>query len=200
MSPTIIAAIIAAFIAGITGIINTVISINKNRQEGVTKYRMNWINDVRNEFTNILSWSWYYQNEDGNIKFNDVDELRKSIYKISLYLNVKDDYDQQILKKAFDYLNTVETAYQQLKLGEYSNNNSIAYCAASQSDNLLKKAENLKNELHKLIRVYLKTEWTRVKYDSSITKFGYFKFGKPFLGFNANKTMEKFLNEYKEID
>lgn len=199
MSPSITAAIIAASVAALTGIINIIISIYKNRQDGITKYRMNWINDVRNEFTNILGWSWYYQDENGNVKFNSVNELRKSVYKISLFLNVKDDYDKKILKKTFDYFNAVEKAYQGLKLGEYSNDNNMAIYAAIQSNDLLKKAEKSKKELHKMIRVYLKTEWTRVKYDSSITKIGYCKYWKPIIGFNANKAIEKFSKEYKEI-
>lgn len=99
MPSSITAAIIAASVAALTGIINMIISIYKNRQDGITKYRMNWINDVRNEFTNILSWSWYCQDENGSIKFNNINELRKSVYKISLFLNVKDDYDKKILKK-----------------------------------------------------------------------------------------------------
>lgn len=198
MSPSITAAIIAASVAALTGIINIIINIYKNRQDGITKYRMNWINDVRNEFTNILGWSWFYQDENGKLVFNSVKELQKSVYKISLYLNVKDDYDQKILEKAFNYLNTVEKAYQGLKLGEYSNNNSMAIYATVQSNDLLKMSEKQKKELHKMVRVYLKTEWTRVKCDSSITKIGYLEFWKPFTGFNANKAIEKFSKEYKE--
>lgn len=200
MSPSIAAAIIAASVAALTGIINMIISIYKNRQDGITKYRMNWINNVRDEFTNILGWSWYYQDENGSIKLNNINEFRKSVYKISLFLNVKDDYDKKILKKTFDYLDAVDKAYQGLAVGASSNNDSMKAYAANQDSKLFITAEETKKELLKMVRVYLKTEWTRVKCDSSITKFGYFSLWKPFLGFNANKAIEKFSKEYKEID
>lgn len=200
MSPSITAAIIAASVAALTGIINIIISIYKHHQEGVTKYRMNWINDVRNEFTNILGWSWYYQDENGSIKFNNINELRKSVYKISLFLNVKDDYDKKILKKTFDYLDAVDKAYQGFAVGASSNNDIMKVYAANQGTKLFKTAEETKKELHKMVRVYLKAEWTRVKCDSSITKIAYLKLWKPFFGFNANKAIEKFSKEYKEID
>lgn len=200
MSPSITAAIIAASVAALTGRINIIISIYKNRQDGITKYRMNWINDVRNEFTNILGWSWYYQDENGNVKFNSVNELRKSVYKISLFLNVKDDYDKKILKKTFDYLDAVDKEYQGFAVDASSNIDIMKAYATNQGTKLFKTAEETKKELHKMVRVYLKAEWTRVKCDSSMTKIGYLEFWKPFAGFNANKAIEKFSKEYKKID
>lgn len=108
MDGTIIAAIIAASVAALTSIGNIVLTIHRNKQDGVTYYRMQWIDNVREEFAIILSWNWCSQDEDGNIKVNSIEKLEKSVYKISLYLNVKDNYDQSVLNKTFKYLDAAK--------------------------------------------------------------------------------------------
>lgn len=103
-------------------------------------------------------------------------------------------------KKTFDYLDAVDKAYQGLAVGASSNSDIMKAYVANQGSKLFITAEESNKELFKMVRVYLKTEWTRVKCDSSITKIGYFSLWKPFLGFNANKAIEKLSKEYKEID
>ncbi|MBR0536457.1 MAG: hypothetical protein IIX14_08795 [Clostridia bacterium] len=198
MDETIIAAIIAASIAAITGITNICLTIHRNKQDGITSYRMQWINNVREEFSNILSWTWYTQDSQGKITPNPIDELRKSVYKVCLYLNVKDDYDYKILEKTFEYLNMVTKTYEPILLSQSITQDELNYLAALQSSAAFTESKKIKEELQKLVRVYLKTEWTRVKVESSVLKTQYSYCWKLFKGFQSQKAVEKFLSEYKE--
>lgn len=198
MEGTIIAAIIAASIAALTSIANICLTIQRNKQDGITAYRMKWIDDVRNEFSNIFSWTWYTQDSDGRFILYPLDELRKSVYKVTLYLNVKDDYDYKVLEKTFEYLNSATKTYETLLISQSIENLTYKFIMTQQSSNVFKKSQRIKEELQKLVRVYLKTEWTRVKAESSIIKIKYSFCWKKFKGFQADRAIEKFLKEYKD--
>lgn len=205
MDASIIAAIIASSVAALTGIANIILTIHRSKQDGIVSYRMKWIDNVREEFSNILSWIIYTQDKNGRITINPINNLRKSVYLISLYLNVKDDYDQKILKKTFEYLEKVTKAYQTLNVGSLINldnpNDNLSFKLITLQDinSKFEESEKIKQELHKLIRVYLKTEWTRVKAESSIIKFRYRHFWSCIHGFKSNKAIEKFSEEYKDF-
>ena len=199
MDGNVIAAIIAATIAVLTGIVNIFLTIHRNKQDGITTYRMNWINDVRNGFSNILSWTYYTNDTTGNLIVKSIDELSKSVYKISLLLNVRDDYDKEILDKSIQYLEHAKKTQQVLFLGKNIQNNELLLLMLSQGNEEIEKMEPLKKELQKLIRVYLKTEWTRIKLESSIWKIPYLYCWKPFRGFNAEDAIKKFTKEYKDF-
>lgn len=198
MDGTIIAAIIAASIASITSIVNICLTVHRNNQDSIVSYRMRWINGVREEFSNILSWTWYTQDSSGKMIPNPIDQLRKSVYKVSLYLNVKDDYDYQVLGKTFEYLNLVEKTYESILLSQSCTQKDFNCLLALQSSELFGKSKEIKKELQKLVRIYLKTEWTRVKAESSISKKKYRYCWKAFQGFQAERAIQKFSNEYKD--
>lgn len=198
MEGTIIAAIIAASIAAITGVANICLVIHRNKQDGIVSYRMEWIDNIREEFSNILSWTWYTQDSSGKMILNPMDQLRKSVYKVSLYLNVKDEYDYNILDKTFQYLNSATKTYESLLLTQSTEQKDLNYIAVFQGSSAFKESQKIKKELQKLVRVYLKTEWTRVKAESSIIKVKYSFCWKMFKGFQANQAIEKFLKEYKD--
>ena len=198
MEETIIAAIIAASIAAITSIANIILTIHRNNQDGIISYRMQWINSVREEFSNILSWTWYTQDPVGKMIPNPIDQLRKSVYKVSLYLNVKDDYDYKVLNKTFEYLNMVIKTYEPLLLTQSFTQKDFNYLLALKSSKSFNESQEIKKELQKLVRVYLKTEWTRVKAESSISKTKFRYCWKMSKGFQADRAIEKFLKEYKD--
>lgn len=198
MEGTIIAAIIAASIAALTSIANICLTIHRNKQDGITAYRMKWIDDVRNEFSNIFSWTWYTQGSDGRFILHPLDELRQSVYKVTLFLNVKDDYDYKVLEKTFEYLNSATKTYETLLVGQSIENLTSKFILTQQSSTSFQESKIIKEELQKLVRVYLKTEWTRVKVESSILKTKYSFCWKMFKGFQADQAIEKFLREYKD--
>lgn len=197
MDNTIIAAIIAAAIAALTSIANILLTVHRNKQDGITTYRMQWINDVRNEFTKILSWD-FYKDADGQMVQRPIDDLKESVYKVSLFLNMKDEYDQQVLRKTFELLKYAQKTYGTITMANTMGKEENKMILIFQANEANQRLQKVKDELHKLIRVYLKTEWTRVKVESTINKFQYFYCWKPFCGFQANKATKKFLNEYKD--
>lgn len=197
MESSIIAAIIAAAVAILTIISNTVLSIQRNKQDGITSYRMKWVESVRSEFTNILSWTWFCNSTDGKITINSIDDLRKSVYRISLLLNIKDEYDRKILSKTFEYLESASNVYFGLNFNQLIENDTLKTMNTFQNNELYNKSEKIKKDLLMLVRVYLKTEWTRVKCESSINKIRYIKYWRPFVGFQASKAINDFLLQYE---
>lgn len=213
MDTAIIAAIIAGVVATVTSLINMFLTIHRNRQDSITTYRMNWVNELREEYSKILSWDLKTQDDSGNTVFNPINDLQKSVYKISLMLNTKDDYDKKLLDYTFTYLENIEqiytSYYMHKRLAKYKNEadseetqkvfeRSIKMFDEDSSeamDNIL----DIKSELHKLIRIYLKVKWMRVKAETSILKLGYWKYYKCFK-FNSEKALEDISGNYKEID
>ena len=213
MDTAIIAAIIAAVVATVTGLIDMFLTIHRNRQDSITTYRMNWVNELREEYSKILSWDLKTQDDSGNTIFNPINDLQKSVYKVSLMLNTKDDYDKKLLDYTFKYLESIENIYNAYymhkRLVKYKNEadskekqevfeRSIKLFdedSVEAMDNIFE----IKSELHKMIRIYLKVEWTRVKSETSILKFGYRKYYKRFK-FNSEKALEDISGTYKEID
>lgn len=203
MDSALIAALIAAFASLFLGLINVFISIHKNKQDTITKYRMEWINEIRKEYSTILGWTWYQQTADGRLWINSINDLRNSIYKISLMLNIKDDYDNEVLKKTFEYLDDITHAYTSsnfVNTLEKNKDNSAMFILLTQSfSQYTNNSDAIRDELEKMVRVYLKVEWTRVKTESSILKLGYLKYWNPFCGFNSKKAIKKFSKDYKEF-
>ena len=203
MDSALIAALIAAFASLFLGLLNVFISIHKNKQDTITKYRMEWINEIRKEYSIILGWTWYQQTTDGRLWINSINDLRNSIYKVSLMLNIKDDYDNEVLKKTFEYLDDITHAYASsnfVNTFEKNKDNSSMFILLTQSfSQYTNHSDEIRDELEKMVRVYLKVEWTRVKTESSILKLGYLKYWNPFCGFNSKKAIKKFSKDYKEF-
>ncbi len=198
--PTVLAALIAAAVAAIAGIANFFLTVHRNKQDGVTKFRMEWIEHVRDEFTTILGWDWYRQCDNGKICFNFVETMRNSTNKIALYLNVRDDYDSRVLKLCYQYLEETEKLYSKYVICDNIESIDFKLLFAVQASNEWKSTETIKKELIKLVRVYLKMEWTRVKVESSLIKIKYWYCWRPFKGFLPDKAIEKYTNEYINIE
>ncbi|MDE5565168.1 MAG: hypothetical protein K2I93_08415, partial [Oscillospiraceae bacterium] len=103
-----------------------------------------------------------------------------------------------VLEKTFEYLNSATKTYETLLISQSTKDITYKVIMAQQSSNVFEKSQSIKEELQKLVRVYLKTEWTRVKAESSIIKIKYSFCWKRFKGFQADRAIEKFLKEYKD--
>lgn len=200
IDPTIAAAIIAAFVAAIAGILNFFMSVHRNRQDGITKYRMEWIENVRNEFTTIFGWAYYSVGDQSKVTANSLEPVRNAVWKISLFLNVRDEYDSQILNECFRYLEMLEPVHALFAHVGQNPKEATKVITKLKASKEFQGAEERKQEFLKLVRVYLKTEWTRVKVDSSIVKFRYWFCWRPFKGFIAEKAIEKFKADYIKLD
>ena len=214
MDVTLKAALIAAIVSVVLGLVNMVLTIHRNKQDGITAYRMQWIKELQEEYAKILSWSFLSQDSTGKHIFRTIDELQNSVYKVSLMLNLRDEYDKEILETTFAYLEKVQDLYRDYYIGEklkeyqekaeteekklsfeeLMENNSERGC------DLLEDITNLKQILHKKIRIYLKAEWTRVKAESTILKVQYLDYYRPFKGFSSKSAIDKFESEYKDIE
>ena len=214
MDVTLKAALIAAIVSVVLGLVNMVLTIHRNKQDGITAYRMQWVKELQEEYAKILSWSFLSQDSTGKHIFRTIDELQNSVYKVSLMLNLRDEYDKEILETTFAYLEKVQDLYRDYYIGEklkeyqekaeteekklsfeeLMENNSERGC------DLLEDITNLKQILHKKIRIYLKAEWTRVKAESTILKVQYLDYYRPFKGFSSKSAIDKFESEYKDIE
>lgn len=59
-----------------------------------------------------------------------------------------------------------------------------------------KQIDELRKRILKMIRIYLKVEWSRVKLESSVCKFKHWSYWRPFKGFISEKALEKYNNDY----
>ncbi len=202
MDSALIAALIAAFASLFLGLINVFISIHKNKQDTITKYRMEWINEIRKEYSIILGWTWYQQATDGSLRINPINDLRNSIYKVSLMLNIKDDYDNKVLNKTFEYLNVVTQLYESTNfvntLKTIKADPGMLFYLSQSFTQYTNNSTAIRDELQKMVRIYFKVEWTRVKTESSILKISFWEFWRPFCGFNSKKAIETFSKEYND--
>lgn len=214
MDVTLKAALIAAIVSVVLGLVNMVLTIHRNKQDGITAYRMQWVKELQEEYAKILSWSFLSQDSTGKHIFRTIDELQNSVYKVSLMLNLRDEYDKEILETTFAYLEKVQDLYREYyigeKLKEYQEKaeteekklsfEELMENNSERGSDLLEDITNLKQILHKQIRIYLKAEWTRVKAESTILKVQYLGYYHPFKGFSSKKAIEKFESEYKDIE
>ena len=198
MTSALIAALIAAFASLFLGVFKIVVTLHRNKVDTITKYRMEWINDIRIEYSNILSWSFYRQTSDGKLVINPIDGLRWSTYKVSLYLNVKDEQDAQILHKTYEYLEQAEDCYKSMNFAQHIKEPMAQIAIVQSSSEHYNKSEKTKKELQKLIRLYLKVEWTRVKAESSFFKGPYAKYWNRRTGFDSKKALKDFTKLYRE--
>ncbi|MEZ8657026.1 hypothetical protein AB6D60_24055 [Vibrio splendidus] len=146
------ATVVAAFIAFIYSFVNMLVS----KDQKTTEFRQAWIDSLREEIANLVSFYGYlatqserYKSDDSlenpKIKFLDeqgetVKKLAICMHKIQLRLNVKDNRDKQLL----DLLRQVEEHIQ------FDNISSTQ--ASNDNDKIIAYSQEL-----------LKTEWTRVK-------------------------------------
>lgn len=200
MDSTVVAALIAAIVAAIAGCVNFFLTLQRNKQDGITKYRMEWIENVRNIFSTIFGWDYYSQNSEGEFILNSLDSLRNAINKAGLYLNVRDTYDSDILKLCFEYYKKVEQIYFSFIIGKSSKDNNIQLLMALQASEKWKESKRIKNDILRMVRIYLKVEWTRVKVDSSLWKFKYRHYWNPIKGFLPEKALEGFKKDYINIE
>ena len=214
MDVTLKAALIAAIVSVVLGLVNMVLTIHRNKQDGITAYRMQWVKELQEEYAKILSWSFLSQDSTGKHIFRTIDELQNSVYKVSLMLNLRDEYDKEILETTFAYLEKVQDLYREYyigeKLKEYQEKaeteekklsfEELMENNSERGSDLLEDITNLKQILHKKIRIYLKAEWTRVKAESTILKVQYLDYYRPFKGFSSKSAIDKFESEYKDIE
>lgn len=159
------------------GLLNLIVTIHKNRVDVIIQNRMNWIADVRNISSSIISWRY----------INNTKDLLEPINKLTLYLNVSKDIDERIVA---DLLDMYDSAY---KLSFYHNLSSIT------AKDLYENYYKCKQEFRILIRIYLKKEWTRMKVECRIFKIPFVNFWIPGRGFNEKWATNTLMKEYAHI-
>lgn len=199
---TVWAAIIAA-VASIVGlIVNVCLSLHRNKLEGIVAYRMKWINDLREEFSEMLSWECCKISEKGEVSISSIDSLRKSIYKIDLMLNICDKFDKEISEKLLKYLKSINSVFGSKYFAEMTEEPTEKTFLALNMCNEFQISQKLRKELQKLAHIYLKVEWMRVRAESSlkIIRNPYKEYWSFFKGFQADKAFEYYKEQYEEYD
>lgn len=166
--------LISAIAAAVIGIANILLTVHRSHIESITRYRKEWISEVRESTATVLSGKKEYAIQE--------------IEKLILYLNPSKSHalDQDIVR----LLDFLKNSYILLS-GRDSQELRINF----QSRDLY-----LISDIRKRMHVYLKMEWTRVKYESSIIKISYHYCWKrclwPWSGFDEEKAIKKIQKEY----
>lgn len=71
MDVTIIVSLIAGIVAGLIGLVNLILTNQKNKQDRITAYRIRWIKKLQEEYAKILSWSFLSQKSNSKYIFNN---------------------------------------------------------------------------------------------------------------------------------
>lgn len=163
LKSALVAGAVALFVALVTGIL-TVLSNRKTMRQlqheskrvGITEKRMDWITEVRKLFAELFTYDFieFYTKQEKYMQFN------KTIQLIDIYLNFSGNIDKEILNLTYQLHKTVYIA---------------THLPADRIPNyvdLRGEYERLIEELQKNIRVYLKSEWNRVKFDSDPENYG----------------------------
>ncbi|TOQ72405.1 hypothetical protein [Vibrio parahaemolyticus] len=146
------ATVIAAFIAFIYSFVNMLVS----KDQKTTEFRQAWIDSLREEIANLVSFYGYlatqserYKSDDSVVdpksKFLDeqgetIKQLATCMHKIQLRLNIKDNRDKQLLELLRQVEDNVQ--FESISTTQAGNDN----------DKIIAYSQEL-----------LKTEWTRVK-------------------------------------
>lgn len=163
----------------IVGIINIFLTGHKNATDGVTKYRTEWIAEVRKLVSQVLS--------------GETDGVIWKIEQLMLYLNPSHNHDLD--KDLVHLLCILKNTYVMDLLGNQNLTPSRL--------NFGKRSLLLIGDIEDRMHVYLKMEWTRVKYESAFNKIPYHYCWKccwwPWSGFDERRAIDKIAKDY-EID
>ena len=86
MDANIITTLITGGIAIITVLVNIGLTMHRNKQDSVTTYRMAWINELREEYSKILSWDFKTQDAQGKTIFNPINDKTVKIISDTLII------------------------------------------------------------------------------------------------------------------
>lgn len=170
--------LIGAILVFLVGLINIFLTGHRNNTEGVAKYRKEWIAEVRSLTAQVLGG-----------------ETEGAVYKIEqllLYLNPSKNHSlDQDLVCLFKLLKNV-----------YITDLSNPQDTTPARIDFKKRSLMLVSEIEEKMRVYLKMEWTRVKYESAIFigKFQYRTCWKlkywPWSGFSEKNALTEISRQY----
>jgi len=169
------------------GLLNVILTIHKAKLEGITQHRMEWISSVRSEIAYILCWKLIeLDNSDEEKIESGLYELRHSIIMVSLYMNIGNKTDNKVI----DHCSKLYRA--------------ALYCARHhETDKGYKEKRNEffseRIELRNIMQIYLKKEWTRVKYESCAIKLPFKNYGVPFLGYREDWAIKSIKNKVEKI-
>lgn len=123
------------------GVANLVTSVRKIHIDGISNKRVQWIESVRDITASIVCYDLRKVSDESQFE-KEYGELLKNAYKLSLYLNIHGKFDRVVS----DYLiKFVKSQHQR-------------------SDDFVHN----RRMLNFTVQVYLKSEWNRVKCESSI--------------------------------
>lgn len=183
MSTAEVVTLIGILITLIISLINIIITRNKAIVDGITHNRMVWINDVRNVLSDILTFDPMLVIDKPEKKF-DLDNLfRKNVNTLKLYLNFKGELDNEIISECNKLLDTLP-------------NLTILNDGVVDS-RLVPQFYLVQDNVLKLGQIYLKSEWTRVKYENRL--FKPLKYWSPSTGFKEAKLIEDLTAAYDAI-
>ena len=169
-SITLVVAIISLIVSSICNhkILNH--SKHESRRMGITSQRMQWITEVRNIFGELLVYDYRELIEDKS----ELKRFKKTVQMIKLYLNFQGKIDNMIL----DSLDQMQ---------EIILSSAGTYILDTDFE---KTFERTMAEVQKCGRVYLKSEWTRVKHETNPKFQG--------LEYNENDEIDKLIVAYVE--
>jgi len=190
------AALIAAVVALLIGMLNIVFTSRRIKMDGITKQRMLWIEEVRNLATIIIAYPVTERKSEG-YRIKDPKYLGEPLYKLMLYLNVQDEKDQEIIDLAQTMVsNATCIKFLSNSIGSTEQYTQRWFSEASKDYTI--EFKQAREKFIEKIRVYLKVEWTRVKVESSV--FHCFSpYWRIFKGFNENKAHLEITKNYRRI-
>lgn len=157
----------------IVGIINILITVHGDYQNGVTKNRVQWIENIRKISSKIMAYD--YTNDLSNeILYKMNEEMIKNINILSMYLNPIGSLDSLIniqLNKMLKFLR-IDNSYN--KKQNFSKARSLFICS---------------------MVVYMKSEWERVKWESKFFKLPFRNKSKL-----ENERIQSILSTFKDND
>lgn len=172
---------ISLFVAGIVTFISAIINIfvvrgqskKQRTAEIITNNRVEWMQELKKWTSEYISYIEYNYNKTSP---EDIDKYLKDVLEIStrinLHLNLKGKQDREIIDKIKELNKSLEEI---LKLTEKRSLDQ-GNVNSDELNQKIKKTREDSNSLLRLVKIYLKVEWERVKVEARYGVFSKFDF------------------------
>ena len=181
MGEAILTAVIAGIISLVIALLSSILSVialfqsqKKLWQSGVTEKRMSWISEVRNIAALLLSYE-YKELLQSPAKYS---EYKREACKLKLYLNFAGKLDF-VIAEALNDITEMLNAKWLTEEALYAQDDQELF-------------DNMRAKLEKSIRIYLKSEWNRVKFENMTYKLG--------VTFDEDESMDELTKQYEESE
>lgn len=153
--------------------INIILIRNKARVDGITNNRMIWINNVRDVISDVLTFDPIMVVYKPECKIDLDNAFRKNINTLKLYLNFQGELDKKIISECNILLDLLPQITILSTDGVVDAKPQLQFLDAQ-------------DKILMLSQIYLKSEWSRVKYENRIVKWPG-KYWSLFKGFKETK-------------